>query len=340
MGADVEITGIAAGGAGVGRLPDGKAVFVHRTVPGERARIRVIEEKRRWARGHLVQLLRSAPERREAPCPHYERCGGCTLEHLDYEAQCRIKGGIVANALRRIGGLEVETPEVVASPDEFRYRNRVSFTLLRLGSGRVVAGFHEIERPERVVDITEACLLPEPAIAEAWGRLRASWGEGAYRLPSGERLRLTLRGTTEGRVALLIEGGFAKGRPDELLEWVGASRDLAPARRRRAAAAAAGDAAVHEEWGGEPLELARRDFLQVNRRAAALLEDHVLDVGGCRDWSPPRRVVDAYCGIGLYARRLARAGRCRRDRAGRTGGRGGAQWGAGGRELRGRARRG
>jgi 23S rRNA (uracil1939-C5)-methyltransferase len=307
MGADVEITGIAAGGAGVGRLPDGKAVFVHRTVPGERARIRVIEEKRRWARGHLVQLLRSAPERREAPCPHYERCGGCTLEHLDYEAQCRIKGGIVADALRRIGGLEVETPEVVASPDEFRYRNRVSFTLLRLGSGRVVAGFHEIERPERVVDITEACLLPEPAIAEAWGRLRASWGEGAYRLPSGERLRLTLRGTTEGRVALLIEGGFAKGRPDELLEWAG----LAAIWQRRGAGEPrllAGDAAVHEEWRGEPLELRGATFLQVNRRAAALLEDHVLTLAGVGIGSPPRRVVDAYCGIGLYARRLARAG--------------------------------
>src|SRR5690606_6109533 len=111
-GVEVEITAIAAGGAGVGRLPDGRAVFVHRTVPGERALVRVIEEKRRWARGELVRVQRPAPDRREAPCPHYARCGGCTLEHLAYPAQLRVKARIVADVLRRIGGLEAEPPDV------------------------------------------------------------------------------------------------------------------------------------------------------------------------------------------------------------------------------------
>src|SRR5690606_21845044 len=219
-GVEVEITGIAAGGAGVGRLPDGRAVFVHRTAPGERALVRVIEEKRRWARGELVRVLRPSPERREAPCPHYARCGGCTLEHLAYPAQLRAKAQIVADALRRIGGLEAEPPDVVPSPEEFRYRNRVSFTLRRLGAGRVVAGFHEVNRPGRIVDITEACLLPEASIAEVWGRLRASWGEDASLLPSGRELRLTLRGTATGDVALLVEGGYAPGNAPALLERV------------------------------------------------------------------------------------------------------------------------
>ncbi|MBX6366172.1 MAG: TRAM domain-containing protein, partial [Gemmatimonadetes bacterium] len=131
----VHIRGIAAGGAGVGRLPDGRAVFVQRTAPGEEVEVRVVEERRRWARAELGRVLAPAPERREAPCPYYARCGGCTLEHLVYPAQLRAKAGIVADALRRIGGVTIEAPEVVASPREVRYRNRVSFTLLRLGRG-------------------------------------------------------------------------------------------------------------------------------------------------------------------------------------------------------------
>lgn len=303
----VRITGIAAGGAGVGRQSDGRVVFVHRTAPGDEAEVRVVESKRRWARGELVRLREAGPGRREAPCPHYDRCGGCTLEHLEYSAQLAAKSRIVADALRRIGGLELVNPEVVPSPEEFRYRNRVSFTLLRLGGGRVVAGFHEIGRPGRVVDITEACLLPEAPIAAAWGRLRAEWGHAASRLPSGDRLRLTLRASSVGEIALVVDGGYAPGRPEELLERVPELTAIwhRPERGPREFRLLAGQETLRESWADEELGLSGAVFLQVNRGAAALLEEHVTalagDVAG-------RRVVDAYCGIGLHARRLARQG--------------------------------
>jgi len=304
----VEIGGIAAGGAGVGRLPDGCAVFVHRTAPGDLARVAVVERKRRWARAELRSLLRPSPDRRQAPCPHYDRCGGCTIEHIDYTAQLRIKANIVAEALRRIGGLDVPQPEVTPSPHEFRYRNRVSFTLLRLGAGRVVAGFHELNRPGRIVDITDACLLPEPAIARAWGALRGAWGHEAHRLPSGRQLRLTLRSAAAGEVTLLVDGGYSPGRPEELLSSVPA---LAAIWHRPAGAPdwtlLAGSAAVTEQWADEEVALSGIAFLQVNRAAAAALEDHVFALA--RDAiGPGARVVDAYCGVGLHARRLAREG--------------------------------
>lgn len=307
----IEITGIAAGGAGVGRLPDGRAVFVHRTAPGEVVEAEVIETKRRWARAELTQIREAVPERRSAPCPHYARCGGCTLEHLRYEAQLWAKGDIVAEALRRIGDIDVAPPIVVPSPDEFRYRNRVSFTLLRLGGGRVVAGFHELNRPDRIVDITEACLLPEAPLAAAWGRLRGAWGEDAHRLPSGRRLRLTLRASIGGAVALVTEGGYARGRPDELLERI---PGLSAIWHRRAGQAEpmllAGTEALPEVWGEEQLELAGAVFLQVNRGAADLLRSYVIERAGD---VTGRRVVDAYCGVGLFARRLARLAGSRAD---------------------------
>lgn len=302
----VHITGIAAGGAGVGRLPDGRAVFVQRTAPGDEAEIRVVEGKSRWARGQLLRVRVPGPDRRQPPCPHYAHCGGCTLEHLEYAAQLRWKGTLVREALRRIGGIDLTAPDVVASPAEFRYRNRVSFTLVRLGAGRVVAGFHALDRPGRIVDIDESCLLPENAVAEAWRGLRAAWGENAGRLPSGDRLRLTVRAAASGAASLFIDGGYHAGRPDELLTRVPRLTSIwHRASGGTAASLLAGTTALEERWGDDTIALSGAVFLQVNRRAATLLDEHVVqavgDVAG-------RTVVDAYCGVGVHARRLARAG--------------------------------
>jgi 23S rRNA (uracil1939-C5)-methyltransferase len=302
----LRIDGIAAGGAGVGRDPDGRAVFVHRTAPGDLVEARISEAKPRWARGDLVRILEPSPTRREAPCPYYARCGGCTLEHMEYAAQLSAKSALVADALQRIGGLTAERPEVVPSPREFRYRNRVSFTLVRLRDGGVAAGFHELMRPDRVLDIGDACLLPEATVAAAWSALRRGWGAGASRLPSGLRLRLTLRATARGQVALLVQGGYGAGRPDELLASV---PELAAVWHQPLPASApallAGETRLEESWQDQELDVGGAVFLQVNREAAALLEAHVLalagDVAGLD-------VVDAYCGVGIHARRLHGAG--------------------------------
>lgn len=300
-----EITGIAAGGAGVGRLPDGRVTFVHRTAPGDVAEVRLVEEKPRWTRGELVRLLSASPDRREAPCPHYAECGGCTLEHLTYGAQLRAKSQLIADALRRIGKRDVAPPDVAPSPSEFHYRNRVTFTLRR-GRDGVVAGFHALEEPDRITDVTGACLLPERPIAEAWEGLRGAWGEEASRLPSGDELRLTLRASAAGEVSLAIDGGFAAGRPDELLAAV---PRLAALWHRPPGTSAfrllAGDESLRDEWAGEALDVSADVFTQVNRAGAALLEEHVLERVRA---AGPGRVLDGYCGVGLYVRRLERDG--------------------------------
>lgn len=301
----VVISGIAAGGAGVGRLVDGRALFVHRTAPGEEVDARVTRRKARWARGSLLRILRPSADRRDAPCPFYDRCGGCTLEHITYAAQLRAKAQIVADALQRIGGLGIDPPDIVPSPAEFRYRNRVSFTLERVPGG-VRAGFHELERPAAVLDVDERCLLPEPAVAQAWGALRRAWGRDAKRLPSGRTLRLTLRGTVAGRITLLVQGGYGPGQPEELLGRVPALGAVwHQAGPTAPPVLLAGDARLEESWSGEDLAVTGAIFLQVNRGSAALLEAHVVELAGDVDG---RTVVDAYCGVGLHARRLNRRG--------------------------------
>lgn len=300
----VRITAIAAGGAGVGRLADGRAVFVHRTAPGEDVEVRVVERRRRFARAELVTLHSQSADRRPAPCPHYERCGGCTIEHLSYDAQLRTKRDLAGDALRRIGGFDPPPIAVVPSPDEFRYRNRLSITLLRSG-GSVRAGFHALHRPGTIVEIDGRCLLPERAVAEALDRLRGAWGPGARRLPPGPRLRLTLRATNAGRTTLLIEGGGGGGDAKTLLREAGLDAVWQRAKPGDPVVLLAGGGTLEEEWRGERVPVGGGIFLQVNRAAAGKLEAYVLD---CAGDVRGQHVIDAYAGVGTRARALAARG--------------------------------
>jgi 23S rRNA (uracil1939-C5)-methyltransferase len=302
----VEIDGIAAGGSGVGRLADGRAVFVPRTAPGDVATVRLTASYARWARAELTALEHAGPDRRDAPCPLYAECGGCALQHLQPEAQRTAKAGIVRQALRRIGGRDPGPVQVVPAPSELRYRNRMSFTLMRLAGGRVVAGLHAVGEPGRIIDVDGRCLLPEADLAAAWDALRASWGPRAEALPAGPRLRLTVRSTGDGRYALLVRGGTGRGRPEALLAgvpglaavWLARSDADRPRR-------VAGDGPFVDAWHDDDVEVTGNAFVQVNRAGAALLYAHVLDLVGA---AAGLRVVDAYCGVGAWARRLARDG--------------------------------
>lgn len=339
---EVKVRAIASGGAGVADLPDGRIVFVPRTAPGDHARITIEKSRSSWALASLDELLDEGEGRVEAPCPLYDRCGGCQLQHLPYEVQLEWKGRAVVDALERIGKLEtVPVPEVVPSPRPWHYRTRMTFTLRRLRSGRVVAGLHALEHPAHVLDIDGECLLPRQEVLDAWTSLRDAWESGARRLPDGGRLRLTLRSVADG-VELIVEGGEPGWRPGGLIDdvealiaiWHAPSGSERPALVAGGAAPGLGDA-----------------FEQVNPEAADLLREHVLDVAvrllgrrrlgeagagagpgeavgsegagpdqaagsegadpddvaGARD-SHALRVVDAYCGTGRVGRALAADG--------------------------------
>ena len=73
------------GGETLARLPDGRAVFVPYALPGENIRIRLIENKDRYARGEIIEVLNPSPLRITPRCPHFGECGGCHYQHISYE---------------------------------------------------------------------------------------------------------------------------------------------------------------------------------------------------------------------------------------------------------------
>ncbi len=300
----VTIRAIAAGGEGVGRLPDGCAVFVHRTAPGDEVEVAVTRRRQRWARANLVELLHPGEGRRQPPCPFYDHCGGCTLQHLTEETQRRAKADILAQVLARVGGVEVATPTVLSAPQAWRYRNRMTFVLRRLGNG-VAAGLHALGEPDRIVEVDDRCLLPEPAVGRAWARVRAALAARPQLLPPVQSdVQLTVRATFAGEVLLHVTGGGGGWDARELARatgpWLGAWQRTPDGRLRRLLGVTGED-----DLAGERVCVAGDSFVQVNREAAALLYQEVErqtgDVLGTR-------VVEAYADVAIVSRRLARAG--------------------------------
>lgn len=304
----LEVDSVAVGGEGVGREPSGRVVFVPRTAPGDRVEARFVEEHASWARARPVRIVHEGPGRREAPCPYYDACGGCQLQHLERQAELEAKRGAVRDALERIGGRKADVEHVRDPGPPFGYRNRVTFTLRRTADG-VTAGYHRWDEPDRLVDV-ERCPLAEDPVNRAWEQLRGAWGPGGARLPDGGELRLTIRAGRSGATGVLIEGGGgAAGAPEELAAAVD---DLAGIWWRPDGGelrVLAGAPTLPDRWEGVELELRPETFLQVNREASRALESELDDLLAERAGGPGGlRLLDLYAGVGLRALRWAEAG--------------------------------
>jgi len=163
----VTLDNAAYGGDSIGRLPDGRAVFVPFGIPGETVRIRITQDKKKFARGEIVEVLEPSPLRIEALCPHFTECGGCHYQHIAYHQQLQIKGKVLRDQLERIGRLVSPPVEaVVPSPNEFNYRNQVKFHLDQSGQ----PGFIRANK-RGVMGITE-CYLPELPLVDIWPLLQ------------------------------------------------------------------------------------------------------------------------------------------------------------------------
>src|SRR5437867_3846795 len=198
----VAITAIAAGGEGVGRLADGRAVFVARTAPGERIRLREgVKLHKSFARGELAEIVAPGAARVTAPCSHYvqDHCGGCQLQHVTYEAQLAAKQAIVGEALRRIAKLDVGDPEIVEAVEEWRYQAKISLAV-KGGRGRARAvGFHPYDRPASVFDLKD-CHIADFKLMALWRELKQRLDLLPPRLS-----RLTLQLDREGRRHVIAE---------------------------------------------------------------------------------------------------------------------------------------
>src|SRR4029077_4346477 len=136
----------AAGGDGIGRA-DGVVVFVPRAAPGDQLRVG-IDTRKRFARGTIEEILVPSPARVAPMCYHYrvDKCGGCQLQHMSYDAQLEAKRRIISDALTRIGRRTVaQAPPIERSDMQWRYRRKLTLAFRARPAGdrkRWVIGLH------------------------------------------------------------------------------------------------------------------------------------------------------------------------------------------------------
>jgi 23S rRNA (uracil1939-C5)-methyltransferase len=128
----IKLESIAPGGDALGRL-NGKPLFTESGAPDETVLCRIIEEHKTWARAQLLEIIEPSPVRIKNVCPYYGKCGGCSLQHIEYNAQLAAKAHILKDSFLRIGGFNLDRLpilEIVPSAP-FEYRNRMQFHCLR-----------------------------------------------------------------------------------------------------------------------------------------------------------------------------------------------------------------
>src|SRR4051812_481038 len=284
----VSIDSIAAGGDGVGRS-EGLVVFVPRTAPGDVALVR-IDSVKRFARGTAESVLESSPDRVAPPCPHYvvDRCGGCQLQHMSYNAQLEAKRIIVRDSLQRIAKANVEPPTIRPSAKQWRYRNKLTLAMRRGADGWTM-GLHPYDDPAAVFQLAD-CPITDERVVATWREVMAA----SSLLPETAELRGTVRLAGDD-IVVLVRGGTDWPRSDAFFAKLASATALwwAPD---------GGRATLLFERRAAP---AGTSFGQVNEAVGAALHRHVVERVAAYT---PSTVVDAYAGTGETAAALAELG--------------------------------
>lgn len=162
---EVTISDLARGGSGVARDESGRVIFVPRTAPGDRVRVRVTEQKKNYASAELVEILEPSPIRVTPPCPIFGKCGGCEWQHLPYDLQWKTKFKGALHALSRVGIEALSSPDELPAERIWEYRNRVQLRGLGENLGFFAAGSQELVAAPK-------CWISRPEINAAWDQTR------------------------------------------------------------------------------------------------------------------------------------------------------------------------
>ena len=160
---ELKIEDMGKDGEGIGHI-DGMTVFVKDALPGDVIKVKIIKVKKNLCFGRLEEILVPSEDRIEAKCDKARACGGCVLQHMQYEKQLEVKRNHVKNCLLRIGGIEnadeILDKEVVGMEEPFYYRNKMQFPIGKDKEGHAILGFYA-GRTHSIIP-TNDCVIGHP----------------------------------------------------------------------------------------------------------------------------------------------------------------------------------
>jgi 23S rRNA (uracil1939-C5)-methyltransferase len=301
---EVEVVDLSHDGRGVARH-DGKAMFIAGALAGETVRVVRNKRRSRHDEAELDAVLVPSPDRVEAPCAHYDRCGGCALQHLQPDAQLRAKHAMLVSELTRIGKV---TPDTWFEPLDgpwlgYRRKARLGVRVLPK-SGRAIIGFRE-KNSALLANVRACAVLAEPV-----GPLVDELGTLISRLSMASDVPQIEIAIGEQVTVLVVRVMSTPTAEDvEILRQFGQERGLSFWLQ---------PGGVHTAAPIEPmtvpldytipdfdirLEFQPLDFVQVNAELNRRMIARAIEL---LDPKPGDRVLDLYCGLGNFTLPLAR----------------------------------
>ncbi len=285
---EVTIEKLVAGGEGLARW-EGVPLFVPRSAPGDRLRVRLTERHPDYGRGEIVEVVAPGPGRREPPCPYFERCGGCDLQHLDDKLQVRLKAEAVVETLSRLGRIGPPENLHVIAGDAWGYRLRTQLHAdwppeeKRPRVGYFARGSHEMVP-------VDSCPILVPELEDLLPGLprRLAGGSAGGAGPSPDH---DAPPTPAERPPSRIDLAAGDGGQLSTAPVVGELPH--------------GEVSI--ELSGFTYRFDARCFFQTHRGLLGKLVETALDEPPAADGSGPAgSAYDLYCGVGLFTLPLAR----------------------------------
>jgi 23S rRNA (uracil1939-C5)-methyltransferase len=285
-------------GAGIGYL-NRKPVFVEGALPGEEVLIQLTESKSKYARAKLIKTLSVSQQRSEPFCPHYQNCGGCNMQHLNYAHQLEYKQQSLQQLMKKFAGKEAGLEPAITGQEQ-AYRRRARFSLLKnRKSGELNFGFRK-KQSKQIVDIERCPVLADelnvllPELRQLLNSFRQQEPLGHVELVAGDNTRVVLLRVLKPLAAEDEQAMLDFARTNELTLYLQVA-DLAPQR-------VCGEEAYYSE-AGVTIPFLPTNFIQVNRSVNRQMVEQALE------WlqaEPDERVLDLFCGLGNFSLPLAK----------------------------------
>lgn len=297
----LDIERLGHDGRGIAR-PGGKTAFVAGALPGERVRARRLREERRYDEYECLAVERASGQRVNPPCPLFGACGGCSLQHLDADAQLAHKQAVLEQQLWHFGKLRPDRWLAPVSGPAWHYRQRARFTVEGRGE-RLQLGFRA--RASHQLVAVSACAIAHPEINARLEPLRQCLSQ--LEQPPRD-VEIAVAGGEPAAVGLYFRGDAP--RPEEAAQLQSFCKQQGIAQ-----ALWSDGRSAHALWrhsslqlryplpGGLDVEFSPGDFTQVNLAVNAQLVALALELLAP---SPGDRVLDLFSGLGNFSLPLAR----------------------------------
>ncbi|MDP8261901.1 MAG: class I SAM-dependent RNA methyltransferase [Candidatus Ancaeobacter aquaticus] len=258
----IHIDSIAFGGDGVGRI-DNIVVFVPNAIAGETVKVKIIQKKKNFCRGVIIDIEAPSPNRITPQCPYYKRCGGCQYLHLSYNGQIEAKTKQIKEVMGKIGHIEVCNIDTFPSPQSLHYRNKIKLHVKKI-KNKVEVGYMGINNTNFIP--IESCLIAKKAINDTIPHVTQQLRMWKGILPES----VTLKNIAQDKVEIFYDNIYQTEIHQRL---------------------------YIETFMDKTFKIPISSFFQIN---SAMIGEMISIITSEIPSKRPEHLIDAYCGSGIF----------------------------------------